>query len=72
VTLARQGSISFLKKRNKKLLFFGSRGPMPAAFLNNKKFFGSFFQKRTTSFTHRNSQGLAPPCSADAQKTPTK
>jgi hypothetical protein len=29
---AKQGSISFLKKRNKKLLFFWSARPMQAAF----------------------------------------
>jgi hypothetical protein len=45
VTLAKQGSISFLKKRNKKLFSFlvcatGTRQ-------SEQKFFGSFFQKRT-------------------------
>jgi hypothetical protein len=50
---AKQGSISFLKKRNKKLLFIAcsTYGHFESDMLRQKeqKFLGSFFQKRTTS-----------------------
>jgi hypothetical protein len=39
-------STSFLKKRSKKLLDIGARVATGTR-LNNQKFFGSFFQKRT-------------------------
>jgi len=39
---------SFLKKRSKKLLDLWSRASHSGAALNLQKFFGSFFQKRTT------------------------
>jgi hypothetical protein len=41
---------SFLKKRSKKLLPLGARGHLTAR-LNRQKFFGSFFQKRTSFFS---------------------
>jgi hypothetical protein len=44
--VAKQGSISFLKKRNKKLLMADARRPI-VTYRNEQKFFGSFFQKRT-------------------------
>jgi hypothetical protein len=43
----KQRSISFLKKRTKKLLSVGV--PWPIVSANEQKFFGSFFQKRTAS-----------------------
>jgi hypothetical protein len=43
-----------LKKRTKKLLFLGLRGPAGIS-LNGQKFFASFFQKRRPYFA-----GLAP------------
>jgi hypothetical protein len=53
MTPAKQRSISFLKKRNKKLLSVarcrGSKRVDSVAPENEQKFFGSFFQKRTTS-----------------------
>jgi hypothetical protein len=45
----KQGSISFLKKRNKKLFSLASPSG-PARAPNIQKFFGSFFQKRTAFF----------------------
>jgi hypothetical protein len=40
---------SFLKKRSKKLLDYWCDA-VPTVHLNEQKFFGSFFQKRTLSF----------------------
>jgi hypothetical protein len=44
-----QGRSSFLKKRSKKLLPFAADSP--AAYAKGKKFFGSFFQKRTATLS---------------------
>jgi hypothetical protein len=41
-------STSFLKKRSKRLLGFWLR--LSESVVNEQKFFGSFFQKRTSSF----------------------
>jgi squalene-associated FAD-dependent desaturase len=46
----KEGRSSFLKKRSKKLLLLEACGQSGAR-TNNQKFFGSFFQKRTASFT---------------------
>jgi hypothetical protein len=43
----RQASTSFLKKRSKKLLIIAPDGSTSTA-PNTQKFFGSFFQKRTS------------------------
>jgi hypothetical protein len=45
--LLEEGSISFLKKRNKKLLSVSGHADLPRATRNGQNFFGSFFQKRT-------------------------
>jgi hypothetical protein len=42
-----KGSISFLKKRNKKLLFTEAFGAVREKPQGNQKFFASFFQKRS-------------------------
>jgi hypothetical protein len=51
--MSEEGSISFLKKRNKKLLLVASGGRWPVSIVGGarrkQKFFGSFFQKRTAS-----------------------
>jgi hypothetical protein len=44
----REERCSFLKKRTKKLLQLGLAHP--AAYVRGKKFFDSFFQKRTADF----------------------
>jgi hypothetical protein len=52
VTKVQEGSISFLKKRNKKLLFVSPAWEPDSrqrCRVNRQKFFGSFFQKRTAS-----------------------
>jgi hypothetical protein len=54
----KQGSISFLKKRNKKLLFShpaqdARHEGMVGRGGGEQKFFGSFFQKGTASFAIR-------------------
>jgi hypothetical protein len=41
-------STSFLKKSSKKLLFTGGFGESAATARIKRKFFGSFFQKRTS------------------------
>jgi hypothetical protein len=43
----KQGRTSFLKKRSKKLFTFLS-APLAKMRLKRQKFFGSFFQKRTS------------------------
>jgi hypothetical protein len=47
--ILKEESSSFLKKRTKKLLPFWY-GVWGSGELNNQKFFGSFFQKRTAFF----------------------
>jgi hypothetical protein len=45
----KEGSTSFLKKRSKKLLILDARASRNAR-ARVQKFFGSFFQKRTSSY----------------------
>jgi hypothetical protein len=47
--MEKKESASFLKKRSKKLLLTGPMAVKPAR-SKEQKFFGSFFQKRTSSF----------------------
>jgi hypothetical protein len=53
--LTKQESISFLKKRNKKLLLVILRARNDLRAPQEKKFFGSFFQKRTASLSFASS-----------------
>jgi hypothetical protein len=50
-SIGREGSASFLKKRSKRLLSVWRKADAEFR-LNEQKFFGSFFQKRTPSLTY--------------------
>jgi hypothetical protein len=62
--MAKQGSISFLKKRNKKLLFFGFGADTAALTPTCKSFLVLFFKKELLSF------GCLPPAVNGCRRAP--